>query len=181
MSDTAASLLNPNLSPSFERARTLSRVLAVLFTIGFWLAVVVALAVPLLLVWPDIGSAKWDEDLAELARYSGRERLGIVVATLIGMIPSLFLLHHARRLFGRFARGEVFEPASVIHIRAIGLWLIVEAIAGTISQDLQAVMTGEEPQAPFMITTVIFGVATYIGAYVMAEARRIADENASIL
>jgi hypothetical protein len=181
MRDSAAPLFNPNLSPSFDRARTLSRILAVLFAVCFWLALVLALCVPLLALWPHAGSIKWDPYLIAFTGLSPARRAGLLAAVEVGMIPYLFLLHHARRLFGCFWRGEVFAAASVSHIRAAGFWLIVSALAGMAAKIGIYSATNIKADVELDERSLVFGIATFIAAYVMAEARRIADENASIL
>jgi hypothetical protein len=181
MSDSAAALLNPILSPSFQRARTLSRILAVLFTIGFWLGLVLALCVPLLAIWPQAGSIRWGNDLIEFMGLSPAQRVGLLAATEVGMIPALFLLHHARRLFGCFWRGEVFAAASVSHIRAAGFWLVVSALAAMVAKIGLYSTHGVKADVELDLQSLVFGIATFIAAHVMGEARRIADENASFL
>jgi hypothetical protein len=70
---------------------------------------------------------------------------------------------YARRLFARFAAGDVFTAATIGVMRTAALWL---TIAGFI---------------PFQPLTLIVGVATYVAAYVMVEACRLADDSASIV
>jgi hypothetical protein len=181
MSDSAATLPNPILSPSFQRARTLSRILAVLFTIGFWLGLVLALCVPLLAAWPQAGSIRWGNDLIEFTGLSPAQRVGLLATAEVGMIPVLFLLHHARRLFGCFWRGEVFAAASVSHIRAAGFWLVVSAFAAMVAKIGLYSTHGVKADVELDLRSLVFGIATFIAAHVMGEARRLADENASIL
>src|SRR4051812_13869379 len=56
MTETAATLLNPNLSPSFERARTLSRITAMLFTLGFLVMLSTALSAVVFVFFPQTPS-----------------------------------------------------------------------------------------------------------------------------
>ena len=181
MSDFTGALGNPYLSPSFDRARTLSRILAVLFTIGFWLALALAICVPPLAVWPHAGSIKWDTYLIEFTGLSTARRAWLLAAVEVGMIPYLFLLHHARKLFGCFWRGEVFAIASVSHIRAAGFWLVISALAGMAAKIGIYSATNIKTDVELDERSLVFGIVTFIAAYVMAEARRLADENASIL
>lgn len=181
MSDTAAAPLNPNLSPSFERARALSRILTLLFTLGFWLGFVLALCVPLLAIWPHAGSIRWGNDLIEFIGLSQAQRVGLLATAEIGMIPALFLLHHARRLFGCFSRGEVFSTASVTHIRSAGFWLVISTLAAMVAKIGLYSTHGVKADVELDVQGLVFGITTFIAAHVMAEARRIADENASIL
>ena len=181
MSNSTATVLNPNLSPSFERARKLSSILAVVFTIGFWLGLVLALCVPLLAIWPHAGSVRWGNDLIEFIGLSPAQRVGLLATAEIGMIPALFLLHHARRLFGCFSHGEVFAGAPVSHIRAAGFWLVVSTLAAMVAKIGLYSTHGVKADVELDLQGLVFGIATFIAAHVMGEARRIADENASIL
>ena len=91
-------------------------------------------------------------------------------------------MHHARRLFGHFARGEVFTAAAIGHIRATGVWLIVSffaAIAGRII--LAASGVPQTSQSSDGLWPLLTGIATTIAAYVMAEAQRIASDHAEII
>jgi hypothetical protein len=137
--------------------------------------------VPLLAVWPQAGSIRWGNDLIEFTGLSPAQRVGLLAATEVGMIPALFLLHHARRLFGCFWRGEVFAAASVSHIRAAGFWLVVSAFAAMVATIGLYSTHGVKADVELDLRSVVFGIATFIAAYVMGEARRIADENASFL
>jgi hypothetical protein len=168
------------LSPSFNRARSLSRLLTVLFSIGFWLMLAMLVATPLLLVWPQATDAQWA--MVPIAGKSFGPRAGAILSLAAGIVPSLCLLHHARRLFAHFAKGEVFNTASIGHIRAAGLWLLISPFAN-IAMQMGLRWTIDAPAHDLKLNpqTLIFGIATFIAAYVMAEAQRIADENASIL
>lgn len=181
MSQSAATLLNPSLSPSFERARLLSRILAVLFAIGFWLALSLALCAPILAIWPHAGSIQWDTELIKFTGLSSVQRVGLLAALEVGMVPAILLLHHARRLFGCFWRGEVFASASVSHIRAAGFWLVVSALTAMVTKIGIYSTHGIKADVELDMRSLLFGIGTFIAAYVMEEARRIADENASIL
>jgi hypothetical protein len=180
------------LSPDFERARKLSRIMAVLFTIAFWLtlaATILALAIPL---DPIIergghggvghGTIGFDTLTLSLEGLSVSQCLLVMLAFEITILPLVFLMHHARRLFSHFARGEVFAVAAITHIQAAGLWLIVSffsPIAGGILL-LAGGMAAGQPIGPGL-WPLGTGVVTFIAAHVMAEARRIADDNAGII
>ena len=173
----------PVLSPAFERARGLSRLLARLFAIGFWLTLFYLLIVAILMVIPLARQIGWDDSaLVPLAAgHSIGERLLGAFSLSLGVLPGLFLLTHAWRLFRCFAAGQVFAAEPVAHIRAIGLWLIVSAVAALFAKIGLAAANGNPIAVTLHVETIIYGIATFVAAHVMAEARRIADENASIL
>jgi hypothetical protein len=172
------------LSPSFERARKLSRIMAVIFTVGFWLMLALLVLTPVMVAVPNAnGSLNLGDSVISFAKLSGWHRLvaglGVVAHPTI---PALFLTHHARRLFGHFAHGEVFTAEAIAHIRAAGIWLILYTFTG-IAGGILIVVSG--------VTHVIHngagywplltGITTVIAAYVMAEASRIAADHAEIV
>jgi hypothetical protein len=182
MSDTTMALLNPNLSPSFQRARTLSRFLVRLFTLFFWLIIIyLAVAFLLLALAPPGITLDWQDAMLPLGGHAPGDRLMGAIWLAVGVVPGLFLLHHARKLFGCFSRGEVFAVASVSHIRAAGFWLVVSALATLAAKMGLYTASCVQANVELDVQGLVFGVATFIAAYVMAEARRIADDNASIL
>ena len=183
MSNGLPSSLQPSLSPAFDRARDISRVLAVLFAIGFWIRLAMLAAAPVLVLinLPYPGNLHLFNLATDLTGFSTNQRLGTIAAFMLGLVPGLFLLHHGRRLFGHFARGEVFDAASVAQIRAVGLWLVIATFASPAAQAALDLIRGAQPEFPLRVMDLIFGAATVIAAFVMAEAQRIGDENASIL
>jgi hypothetical protein len=174
MNDFAALL---PLSPSFNRARIWSRVLWWFFVIDFGVTALWLASVPLLLIRPDIASYNLDGSLVLVAGLAMPERIHAVLAIVVRTAPALMLLYHAIKIFGCFAKGEVFAHRPITHIRAAGLWIIIWAFAPSAAQ---LILEGHV-RVKFEPPLLAFGVATFIAAYVMAEARRIADENASIL
>ncbi|MDB5735326.1 MAG: hypothetical protein JWN16_1963 [Alphaproteobacteria bacterium] len=181
----------PLLSPAFERARSLSRLLSTLFAIGFGLTLFFLATVAVLMWWPTPLMMDWDGVPVPL----GLMAHGAALPMALDSVPGLFMLHHARKLFGCFAQGKVFAAEPTAHIRAVGVWLVVSAAlhmvlvcayalfsalfghvghpASFYSQGFEAVTQN--------IGTAVIGTGIIVAAYVMTEARRIADENASIL
>lgn len=182
MSHIDTALPNRSLSSSFERARTLSRVLAGLFAFFFWLMIVyLAVALLLLTLAPRDVTLPWQDVVLPLGRLAPGARARDALWLAVGVMPGLFLLHHARRLFGCFSRGEVFAATAISHIRAAGFWLVVSALATFAAKIGLHSTSGVPGDVEFDIQTLVFGMATFVAAHVMTEARRIADENASFL
>ena len=178
---------DPGLSPDFDRARRLSRIMTVVLAIGFWVTLVWLAVQPVLLIWPTAGgwgSVGRSAAVIAPASLSFGPRAGAVLAIFLGVAPSLLVLHHGRRVFANFAMGQVFAPPNIAHIRAIGLWLVVSGVAPGVEQVLFNLFAGVRPVAvdldlrPLLI---VFGAAVYVAAYVMAEAQRLADDNAAIV
>ncbi len=139
---------------------------------ALWLA-----SVPVLLIWPEAASYNLDGSVISVAGLPMPERINAVLAIIVRTGPALVLLYHAVKIFGCFAKGEVFAQSPITHIRAAGFWTIVWAFAPSAAQ----LILQHHIRLKFEPPLLAFGIATMIAAYVMAEARRIADENASIL
>lgn len=176
--------LTLHMPASFDRARRISVVIVLVFDIMLWVAGALLVAVPLVLLFllPNLlhllpGSAATIA-AAEWAKHSSRpfgelsigRRLLLTAEFLVVMAPNIFILFHGRRLFAGFARGQVFTEATIAHFKALGLWLIVSAVLGIFAQMFVMKLL------PFL-----YGAMTYVIAYVMAEARRIAADNAEIV
>ncbi len=177
-----ATAASPALSPEFDKAKRLSRGMTFLLGLGFWVTAGWLAALPVLLIWPSAGG------LAGLAvapaSLSFGPRAGALFAVFLGSAPSLLVLYQARRVFANFAKGEVFVPSTIAHIRSAGLWLMVSAFASGVEQILFNLFAGVRPLAhdlDLKPVLLVFGIAVYIAAYVMAEAQRVADDNAAIV
>jgi hypothetical protein len=184
MGQSVALPVSPELSHGFDKARRMSRVLALLLAAGFWVTLAWLIAMAALLVWPQAGSLARAATVIPAVGLPFARRAGAIVAILLGTAPSLVVLHQARCVFLHFAKGEVFAPAAIAHIRSAGLWLIICTFATAAGQVLFNISSALRPAAagldlrPLLL---VFGVATYVAAYVVAEARRIADDNAAIV
>jgi hypothetical protein len=160
MSETPEIPANPALSPGFDKARRLSRILVVLLTIGFVLGVFGIVCFTVYMAYSP-------ELQAFIARHSDHSlphiSWGKYVLVLVSAVPCFLGLFYARRLFARFAEGDVFSASTIELMRTAALWIVV---AGVI------------PPRPL---TFVVGIAAYVAAYVMAEAARLADDSASIV
>ena len=185
------------LSPSFERARTLSRVMAVIFSLAFYGMLAVLASAPAMVAFPTIrGGIGLPHGIRiPIGALNGWPAMGAVLATAVLLIPLILILHHARRLFGFFAKGAVFTARPIGHIRAAGLWMTASfftdiggimllrfcGVENHIGASLPPMSPRHSLIAPEFLGVLFAGIATTIAAHVMGEARRIADENASIL
>ena len=158
MTDTPAA--SPQLSPEFDRARKLSRILEILLTIAFWGGVV---AGPLGALWVlnGVGEHHWLPHIPPFHNEFPKPVAAVLV--ILVLIPSLGALFFARRVFAQFAKGEVFAAETIAHMRTAALWVTIAGIV------------------PPRAIVLVVGIAGYVATYVMAEARRIADDNAGIV
>ncbi|MGE4064474.1 MAG: hypothetical protein AB7E79_13995 [Rhodospirillaceae bacterium] len=166
MSDISSLVSGPPASPAFARARTLSRILSVVFAIGFWVTLLYLVCISLVAIWPEgferVKSAIKDVAPQTVDFPAGKRLLAIgIVAT--ATVPILGVFESARRAFRGLANGDVFSLATIGALRTTAIWLI---IAGVV------------PPRPALL---IMGIAAYVAASVMVEARRLADDSASIV
>ena len=179
--------LNPAqpMPASFDRARRISAVIVLLFNIALWVASAICVVLPLLLVFvlPNLASISPQLAVfvtAQWAKYSSlsfanlpiSRWLLLTVAFLVAMTPNLFILFHGKKLFAGFARGAIFTEASIVHLKALGFWLIVSAFLGLFVQMFHFAIY----LLPFL-----YGAMAYVAAYVMTEARQIAADHAQIV
>jgi len=186
------------LSPSFGRARTLSRIMTVLFAIAFLVMLSTAVSAPVMVIFPkspggaDLGIGLGNGVGVNFGALHGWPAINAMLTVELFCLPSVLMLYHILKLFFCFTRGEVFANNPIAHIRAAGLWLTASfftSIAAVFLLDLFGVNHGGRFHFPGALPALVLwfsgklfaGIATTIAAYVMAEARRIADENASIL
>jgi hypothetical protein len=177
--------LVPSLSPGFSRAKKLSRVMAVIFTIAFlvMLFVLIASLVSVIIQRPNTGIGLFYGKLqVPLSNLRGWRAAGVMAGVALFLVPTVLTLHHTRKLFGCFARGEVFAVKPIAHIRAAGLWLTASFFtnfAGLVLLHYCGVATHVSPIG--FLGALFTGIATTIAAYVMEEARRIAADYAEIV
>jgi len=191
MTDTM--VLTPAASEDFARARKLSRVMAVLFTIGFWFTLLGAILIlgtpldPIIergghgLVGHGVIVDGFSGMTVSLEGLSVIQCVWVMLALEITIAPVVFLMHHTRRVFGHFAKGEIFVLPVIRHIRQAGLWLIVSFFAPIIGKLALNALKLSHGQSHGTSWPLVIGVVTVIAAYVMEEARRIAADHAEIV
>ncbi|HXS05974.1 MAG TPA: DUF2975 domain-containing protein [Rhizomicrobium sp.] len=180
---------------SFDRARRISVLIVLLFDIVLWLAVAFTVLVPLALLFvlpnlgwfsadlPSLAAAEWAKHSnLPLASLNIGRRLLLIVDFLAAMAPSLFILSHGRKLFAGFVKGQVFTEDAIRHLRGLGFWLIVSTLVGVVVQLFFFAIAGIR-EHPFDLEplSLVYGAMTYVAAYVMEEARRIAADHAEIV
>jgi hypothetical protein len=187
MTDPIPAVAGPGLSPDFNKAKQISSIMTIILAVCFWGTLAWLAVLPVSLIWPGaVGwGGLWQSGVAIApASLSVGARTGALLAIVLSVTPPLLVLHHAIRAFANFAKGRVFVPATIAHLRAIGLWLIVSGFASGMSQALFNVFARVHPVAhdlDFRPVLIAFGIGISVAAYVMAEAQRIADDNAAII
>jgi hypothetical protein len=200
MSET--STFTPSLSPGFTRARNLSRFVAVLFAIGCLVMLSTALAavvfgfVPRTPSGVGFGIGLANGISVDFGALHGWPAVGASVAVELVTVPVVLVLHHMRKLFLCFAKGEIFAGQPIAHVRAAGFWLNISFFTGIAAVYLLVLCgvkdpflnsihfhsLGALPGIAIRFESALFvGIPTIIAAYVMEEARRIASDNAGIV
>ena len=169
-----------NVAPSFNRARRLSRAIYLVLTAALCLIVAGVLLAIVALV---LANSALPTPIPEATGPLTMSRRLILAGDLILFsTPTVIILFYLRTLFLHFAHGEVFTADNIALIRNVGLWLLVSAVTNGVAQfilfwDLAV----KEPDYDFEPIALLYGAMTWVAAYIMAEARRIADDNASIV
>lgn len=174
---------DPLLSPAFEHARKLSRLLGALFAVGLFFTSIWMVFAAVLAIFPEWGGLSLANNKLPLADLSVLVRTGVIGVTILCTVPSLLALHFARRVFMRFSFGEVFAVTTITEVRACGFWMVVVSGATPLQEVLVNAISGLGVDLDAIAKPSMFfvGIGTYVAAYVMAEARRIADDNASFV
>ncbi len=175
------------VTDGLARVRRLSVWLSRLTSFGMVTFCLFALS---MVVLPD-----WFDSLVELAYPQATVASGITVSkrTVLLLVLSLPLcvtlygLWNLRLLFDAYARGEVFAPAPAIHIRNVGMSMLVNVVLSVLVHSIgSVVLTIDNPAGSRQLTISISsdtyllllmgGLLVVIG-WVMREAARISEEN----
>ncbi len=159
MSETPEIPANPALSPGFDKARRLSKILVFVLGLGIVFIIIAMIGVAIYGASPDLQALIAEHSRRTIPPFSW----GKYALLFLAAVPCLLALLYARRLFARFAEGDVFSLGTIALMRTAALWIV---------------LAGVMPPDPF---TLVIGMAAYVAAYVMAEARRLADDSASIV
>jgi hypothetical protein len=173
-----------------DRLRRFSKAMAMLTTLGI---VLIAVAMILIFLIPD-----WTRNLLarlgpaghDLSLSPGRLIAGAAITAVpVGVL--LFGLWQVRTLFFNFANGQVFTLASARLLRDFAGSVLAQAILGPISSTaLMLAFTLNNPPGKSQLVislsvhdylALIVGGVLLAVAWVMVEATRIADENASFV
>jgi hypothetical protein len=190
------------VSPSFARARRLSRFVAILFALGFLVMLLGDFSGVYFVFFPTApnggghGIGFMNGFGVGFASLRGWSAIAAMIATELTFVPTTLVLYHICKLFLCFAKGEVFAAQPIAHVRWAGLWQIISFFTG-IAAIYLLVLSGQKgalydlirahlahslPSIAVRYEKAIFiGVPIIIAAYVLEEARRIAADSAEIV
>lgn len=174
-----------------NRLRRFSKAMAMLTTLGMLLIAVAMILVFLIPDWTrNLLLARLGQAGHDLSLSPGR----LIAAAAITAVPVgvlLFGLWQVRALFLNFANGHVFTLASARRLRDFAGAVLAQAILGPISSTaLMLAFTLNNPPGSRQLVislsvhdylALIVGGVLLAVAWVMVEATRIADENASFV
>jgi hypothetical protein len=174
-----------------DRLRRFSRTMAMLTTLGILLIVVAMVLAFLIPDWTrNLLLARLGQAGHDLSLSPGH----VIAAASITAIPVgvlLFGLWQVRALFLNFAGGQVFTLASARRLRDFAGAVLAQAILGPITATaLSIALTLNNPPGGRQLVialsvhdylALIVGGVLLAVAWVMVEATRIADENASFV
>jgi Protein of unknown function (DUF2975) len=174
-----------------DRLQRFSRAMATLTTLGILLIAVAMIAVFLIPDWTrNLLLARLGQVGNDLSLSPGRVIAGAVITAIpVGVL--LFGLWQVRALFLNFADGQAFTLASARRLRDFAGAVLAQAILGPISATaLSIAFTLDNPPGSRQLVialsvhdylALIVGGVLLAVAWVMVEATRIADENASFV
>jgi hypothetical protein len=174
-------------STALGRLARLSRVMEILTWFGIALIAILSVAAVLIQDWMrNIALAKLGQVGAALpVTPLGQAVAGIVLAIPVGVM--IYGLLAARRMFGEFARGEIFTESSARHLQTFAATVLAQAPLGPLTATgLSAALSLGNPPNQRAITiafstndyfALIVGGVLFAAATVMREAGRLADEN----
>lgn len=177
---------------SLQRVRTLARWVRALCLLGMALCITAPL-----LMWgqpelvADVVHRHWGIAETSPLRLDAQARL---LGLLASLAPALLLglaLHQVWALFGRYARGDIWCAQSITHLRRAALALTALAPALPLSKTLAvlALTLGNPPGQRMLhfglglqdLLALLLGLMLLAVATVMAEAVRMAEENAEFV
>ena len=176
-----------SLPASISRLARLSRIMAVVTSIGIAL---IAILVTVALVIPDWTRAIALSKLGQAGIALPITPLGQAVAGLVLAIPigvMIYGLFAARRMFAEFSRGEIFSERAARHLQTFAATVVAQGPLGPLTAaGFSAALSLGNPPGQRAITiafsvndyfALIVGGVLFAAATVMREAAREAEEN----
>lgn len=192
----------PALAPdarvlTYRSLRPLSRALSILFTLfvgASFLWIVAAFVVIFFFadhvmvgaVGANLTFPRPPADMPGMVRFSTQPfitRLAGFVDIVIAMIPVTLICLNLRGLFALYARGVVFARQNAMHLKRIGLWLVVWPIAKFVANMAFQLAGGTDKawaQLVF-VYSLILGLIVFAIAQVMEFGREIEEERDSFV
>lgn len=106
-----------------------------------------------------------------------------LVAMVLGMVPVALICWHLRGLFTLYARSIVFARENAMHLKRIGLWLVIWPIAKFVGNAQFQYFGGTDKAWAQMIFVYAFilGLIVFVIAQVMEFGREIEQEKDSFI
>ena len=174
-------------STALGRLARLSRLMEIVTSVGIALVAILTIAAVLIQDWTR------NIALAKLGHFGmtlpitplGQAVAGIVLVISVGVM--IYGLFAARRMFGEFARGEVFTERAARHLQTFAATVLAQAPLGPLTAaGFSAALSLGNPPGQRAITiafsindyfALIVGGVLFAAATVMREAAHLADEN----
>jgi len=169
--------------------------------LAFWLRLMCVLGAAAVLLIPlqlwtsdswllHVARHQWEAGQQPLNLSPLTRGLGLAIAALPGS-AALLALWQLWSLFGCYARGQIFSAEPVQRLRRMGLALVALAPALPLSHTLSVLaLTWQNPPGQRVLVlalafqhylALLFGLVLLAMATVMAEAARVAEENAGFV
>ena len=178
-------------SPAFDRLVRLSRFMEIAIWIGIVLIGGLTLAAAIIPGWTrNVALAKLGEagEILPITSF-GQMMAGLVLAIPVGVM--IFGLFAARRMFGEFARGEVFTESAANHLRTFAASVLAQAPLGPLTAaGFSAALSLANPPGLRSVAiafstndyfALIVGGVLFATATLMREAARLDRENKSFV
>lgn len=175
--------------PGYRRIMVASRALSWLFTaLLIGVGLIAAALIVGVVVWPGdnyrIGSdAVWigtgSADSVPFASLPLPQRLAYAAVGVVRIAPTLLIFWHLRRLFGLYARGQVFSRANASHLAWVGVWLCAYAVAPLVCHLFLDAFGWEIDKRWLHLSSVqafVLGLLVFVIAQVMQVGREIEED-----
>ncbi len=110
-------------------------------------------------------------------------RLAGLLDIVMAMIPVALVCWHLRGLFTLYARGVVFARENALHLKRVGLWLVIYPFAKFAANMLFQLFGGTDKAwaQTLFLYSLILGIIVFVIAQVMEFGREIEEEKDSFV
>jgi hypothetical protein len=168
--------MEPEISPKLRKIRKVSVILRIMCKVLLVLIAVVGVGAVVSVLF-GVGGISYEDTLFRTAGLPLGSRLMVGAVTSLAFAALLKCVYHLSRLFGDYAKGEIFTRSAVGELRKFGvaclLWGVMKFIWG-ISLSLTA-----EPQRTFhgQADSFVIGAILIVIAWFMDMAVDLREEN----
>lgn len=122
---------------------------------------------------------------------SAWQDVAMVGIVLLNLLPPLFVIWQLRKMFQRFAKGEVFSAAATRHLFRAAIGMVAMGIINILSTTVSVlVLTANAPAGGHVlainissseVSSIFTGAVFAVMSWVMQEAARLSEENAGFV